>query len=345
MARFYAKFDAGNVSYLDSDFFNKLRIHSGSSSAAPYRDGLIASRSIVSIDVYNDLDLVNKDASIGTFFPADSASINIPSNFISWSTAFTSSISGIKTPSSLPYNAYGSDTFNINYSLRPTASVSYTSSGVAPANPLDPVGVSYASYYSASQAVLDTINTIQTTQSNNTLLTPYIRTGSFPSRTMHSIWHDPTMSYFAWDDFTPGIPVLPESPTEASNLPCTGTPGSYIYTPTLRFPYEGTFKNDLNTNGGKVRIQVRFAYPGIGVGAGSTASPIDALIEVSGSTPYANGYRYDIAHNLIAGTDNWVSLNAGVTMSFYDVLITSSRGPLVYNDALSIQIQCPNGGL
>lgn len=346
MARFYAKFDAGTVGYLDSgDYFNKLRIHSGSSSAALYRDGLLASRSLLSADVYDDLDSVNQNAGIGTFFPIDSASTNIPANFVSWSTAFTSSVPGIKTPTELPFNDYGSDTFQINYSLRPTASISYSSSLVTPTTPLDPIKVSYTTYYSASQAVVNTLNTIQTTQSNNTLTTPYTRPGNFPSRTVHSIWHDPTMSYFAWDDFTPGTPVLFENPSEASNLPCTGTPGSYIYTPTLRFAYAGTYKNDLNPYDGTIRIQAKFTYAGIGVGAGSTATPLDITINVTGSTPYGSGYRYDLPYNLIAGTDNWVNVVARVTMSFYDAKITSSRGPLVYNDALGIQIQCPNGGL
>ena len=206
MARWYAKFDAGTVSALDNvnsteGFFERLRVSGGSSSAAPLRDGLIASRSAVSNDVYDDLDAANKDGSKGIYFPPDIATLP-SSTLISWSTAYTSSVNGIKTPTT---NTYGvSD--SVNYSQRPTGSV--TSSQVTlvgPTNPLDPVQLNYNVYLSASQAVRAVINTFQNI-STSTVTTPYTRLGQDESRTLHSIWHNPTLDYFAWDDFTPGQP-------------------------------------------------------------------------------------------------------------------------------------------
>ncbi len=76
MARFYAKFDGGSVSALDNvngagGYFTQRRIAATSASGALLRDGLIASRSAVSADVYDDLDSVNRNGNNGTYFPPD----------------------------------------------------------------------------------------------------------------------------------------------------------------------------------------------------------------------------------------------------------------------------------
>jgi hypothetical protein len=204
MARWYAKFDGGSVSTLDSlsgaaGYFEKLRVGASSASAALLRDGLIASRSAVSNDVYDDLDAANRDGSKGTYFPPDISTLPT-ATLISWSTAYSSSVDGIKFPTT---NTYGvSD--SLNYSLRPTGSVVSTQPTLAgPTTPRDPVQLNYNVYLSASQAVKTVIDTFQTA-STATVLTPYTRQGQNPSRTLHSIWHNPTLDYFAWDDFTPG---------------------------------------------------------------------------------------------------------------------------------------------
>ncbi len=203
MARFYARFDSGSESTLDNNFFERRRIGAGSASAALLRDGLISSRSVLSTDIYADLDGVNKDASRGTYFPPDSGPFSTDgSTFVSWSTAYTSSVDGIKFPVT---NSYGSATV-INYSKRPTASIlsTMTPQLVTASVPNDPVGASYTTYINATNAVNTVLNLIQ--DATTTLSTPYTRPGTTPSRTVHSIWHDPDLQYFAWDDFTPGTP-------------------------------------------------------------------------------------------------------------------------------------------
>jgi hypothetical protein len=205
MARFYARFDGGTESNLEpnADYFNKLRVSGNSASGALYRNGLIASRSALSADVYADLDAVNKNGNIGTYFPQETSPGPFSSDyatFASWSSAYTSSIEGIKIPTT---NTYGIG--DVNYSKRPTASVAYNNSGVAQTTPIDPVGVSYITYYSASSAVRAVLDVIQTTSSVSQ--TPYTRPGTVPSRTIHSVFNDPGLNYFAWDDFTPGQPT------------------------------------------------------------------------------------------------------------------------------------------
>lgn len=213
MARFYARFDSGSNdtkwiaefdAVIGSGSFNRAYIGNNSASGALLRDGLLASRSLVTTDVYEDLDLVNRDGSKGIYFPPNSpiySSNN--STFVSWSTAYTSSFDGIKIPTT---NTYGNQS-PINYSKRPTASVLSSDPLVGPTDPADPVGVAYNTYYSASIAVKTVLDAVKR---NGQTITPYSRTGFDPVRTLTSVWHDPDLQYFAWDDFTPGKPPTPD---------------------------------------------------------------------------------------------------------------------------------------
>jgi hypothetical protein len=54
-----------------------------------------------------------------------------------------------------------------------------------------------ATYESASVAVSTVLGSIQDGG-------PYGRIGLNPSRTLHTVYHDPETRYFAWDDFSPG---------------------------------------------------------------------------------------------------------------------------------------------
>lgn len=208
MARFYARFDSGSPggwnTPLDSEaadtgFFDRRYVSAGSASAALLRDGLIASRSAVSTDVYVDLDDGNQDGSKGIYFPPDSGPFSTNnSTFVSWSNAYTSSFDGIKTPTS---NEYGYADSVPNYSKRPTASVtSGMTNIIGPATPVDSIGVAYSTYTAATTAVKAVLDAIQSGG-------PYGRLGNYPNRTLLSVWHDPDLQYFAWDDFTPAQPL------------------------------------------------------------------------------------------------------------------------------------------
>lgn len=209
MARWYARFDGGSVSALDNansteGYFTKLRIGASSASAALLRDGLIASKSALSTDVYADLDGVNINGTLGTYFPDDFSgkTVSIPT-YVSWSNGYSSTLEGIKTPTTNTYGVADS----VNYSKRPTGSVSYTSSAwVTALSPADPIGVSYSTYYSASAAVRTIVDTIQTTP-GGVAQTPFTRPGTDPYRTIYSLWSNPGTDYFAWDDFSPGQPT------------------------------------------------------------------------------------------------------------------------------------------
>lgn len=180
MARFFSVLSGSVPSALTSDFFDSRSISDGINK----RNGLIASRSIVSADVYEDLDAVNIDGSLGTYFPPDL--LTAPNNPFT-GTAYTSSIPGIVIPN--------------DYRTRPTASILSTTAGVGETNPLDTVSVSFTSYLAASTAVKTVLDSI-------TDGGPYGRIGLNASRTLHGLHHDQELGYFAWDDFTPGTASL-----------------------------------------------------------------------------------------------------------------------------------------
>ncbi len=191
MARIFSVLSGSTPTTLVTDYFDSRNISNGISK----RSGLIASRSAVSTDIYSELDLVNQDGGKGIYFPPDL--LQTVGSLLSGS-AYTSSVDGIRIPTT---NTYGTGT--INYSKRPTASIVSTDTTlVTPTVPLDSADVINNVYLSASNAVKIVLDSI-------TDGGPYGRPGNNPSRTLHSIWHDPDLGYFAWDDFTPGAPPTP----------------------------------------------------------------------------------------------------------------------------------------
>jgi hypothetical protein len=303
MARFYGKFDSGSggwVTEIENNFFARSRIGADSASGASLRNGLIASRSALSVDIYEDLDANNKDGSKGIYFPPDSGPFSTNSStFVSWSTAYTSSVNGIRTPTT---NSYGSPTV-VNYSLRPTASILSTQTTlVGPSNPTDPVGASYTTYVNASAAVTAVLNAIQRGSTvSPTFTTPFTRLGNFPSRTLHSIWHDPNLQYFAWDDFTPGTP---QSVGAAAQQQGNAVTIDISWNP-------GEFPNDAN---GTVLITGTITRQGGGV------TPVDLYVELPASP---TTYTWNAGTFTTAGT-----YDLTLTLSFGDPIIPESRGGL-----------------
>lgn len=203
MARFYARFDSGSPSWSPdpetgilvgtsaNGYFNQYRIGANSASGALLRNGLIASRSAVSTDFYQELDSVNQNGTLGIFFPSDLFTITGGILTASAYTASATTTQGIIIPS--------------NYRTRPTASITSSQTTlIGPTNPLDSGSVNYNVYLSASNAVKAVLDSVQNGAGDP--FTPYDRLGNRPSRTLHSIWHDPNLQYFAWDDLTPGTP-------------------------------------------------------------------------------------------------------------------------------------------
>jgi len=194
MARIYAKFDHGTepgLEALTTGNFYERRVIGANTSSFTLRAVLIASRSALSTAMYAQLDDVNKDGSRGVIIPADV--ITSGSGNLLWTNVYTSSIAGVVWPS--------------DPRVRPTASILSTNSNVGPANPVDGGTILIGYYHSASAALNDIIQSNILDQRFSYInCGPYTRLGYNASRTLHSIWHDHDLTYFAWDDFTPGTP-------------------------------------------------------------------------------------------------------------------------------------------
>lgn len=270
MARFYAKFDSGSAGWLSAfdstltqkNAFKRAYIAQGSASAALLRDGLIASRSAVSAAVKAEIASTYHNGALGTYFPPDSGPFSTDSaTFVSWSNVYTSSVAGIIIPA--------------DYRTRPTASVLSTmTSLVGGVTPIDSMSISWGLYTSASQAVLTTLQSIVTGSGAGGAATPYMRTvgyevGGFPqqtnytSRILHGIWHDKDLTYFAWDDFTPG---QPPKPTISFN---NGHPTGNRAAPTNYTVYWSTasatpekFASDISVDG-IARVYISFEGQGV----------------------------------------------------------------------------------
>lgn len=210
MARFYARFDNAATAVLSSSAYSDKRIiAANSASGALLRDGLIASRSLLSTNALAQVNAANRIGSSGSVVPSDVLRTNASLNEIYWNTIYTSS--AVYTPAGI--------IIPTDFRTRPSSSVLSTSPTiVGPASPLDPATASFGLYSSASVAVSAALASI--TSESALVSTPYTRVGATASRTLASIFYDADMNYFGWDDFRPG-PGLSGSFSYSGNSPLT----------------------------------------------------------------------------------------------------------------------------
>jgi len=203
MARFYAVFDPSATAAIDSSpyFYEKRYIGANagtssslSASAALLRDGLIASQSILSSEMYAQMDAANKDGSKGIIIPYDVLTTN--GSNLEFSNVYTSSISGVVHPASSLTRP--SDTFISASDPRLFAT--------------GDTGAILKSYYTNAGSAVNELLTskIQVAVGNTTNGGPFQRdacSGKTNQRNT-SINYDYDFSYFAWDDFQPGDPTF-----------------------------------------------------------------------------------------------------------------------------------------
>jgi hypothetical protein len=215
MARFYARFDHGVESSLEaqttSNFYERRVITSATASGgniAPgnpdLKTGLITSRSVLSDAMYAQMDGVNRDPAQGPIIPTSNAAqtvnnITRSGGNLSWTNIYkTTAIPGVAYPA--------------DFRIRPTSSIFTDDGNLTAASPADGGTISDSLYTAAGDAVYSIISSVKKTKSGTSPApppytedgSPYTRLGTSPSRTLHSIWHDVNLNFFAWDDFTPG---------------------------------------------------------------------------------------------------------------------------------------------
>lgn len=314
MARIYARFDHGFVPALEAlttDNFYERRVIGTTTSSGDLRVGLIASRSALSTAMYTQLDDANKNGGAGVIIPKDV--ITSSSGNLSFSNVYkTTTIPGVVWPS--------------DPRTRPTASILSTDGNVTAASPVDSGSIQIGYYHSASAAVNAIVNgQIKDQRFSYIDCGPYTRLGYNVSRTLHSIWHDHDLQYFAWDDFTPGTPqalTATPTPTAATNKYLEGTDTMYI-----ALDWTEEYRSD---RAGKTHITASFVRQDNGAVIGSlsdqqiTNSDTFYSWSFSGTSFSTVPYVYDVI----------------VSASFRDAVITTHQGPTAQtrvNNVVTVQ--------
>jgi hypothetical protein len=328
MARFYAKFDHTADTTLDSDYFEIGKVTTSTVTAAALKAGLIASRSALSADINVDtsgIEAVNRDGQRGTYIPYDIISVagSAPTQTYGWSPSlYTASagagagLQGIRTPA--------------NYRTRPTASILTSYATAFPTQfglvvPVDTgTGRNYNLYLSASAAVYSVLNNL-VSGSGNTSIGPYVRKGTNESRTLHSIWHDADLNYFAWDDFTPGTPG-----GFSSTVDNFGVADAVTGNGTVVFLEVGV--DELSVNyfwSGQYKSDSRGGIDLIGSLKRSNGAAVVTPYSFNASTTNAFTYNEKVAAGfLVDNTYNQRVTSASLTVQFRDPTINSHTGPI-----------------
>lgn len=318
MARFYAKFNHGIESGLEAlttgNFYERRVITS--TSASVLQTALIASRSALSTALYSQIDTGNRDGNQGPIIPPSNTAGNVANivrsgGNLSWTNIYkTTTIPGVAHPA--------------DPRTRPTASI-YTDDGnLTAVSPTDGGTINDDLYLSASNAVSYVVSSIKSTFGGLPYTTdgsPYARLGTNPLRTLHSIWHDYNLNYFAWDDFTPGTPQ-----TVAGTVNNLGSWDTYtnviLLEPTQDLPitmsWSGEYRADLAGTSSLTASLWRE----------SGNIQVTTVTSASFATPTATGtYSWNGVQGLGGITDGY-QYKLAATMSFTDAIIpthTSSK--------------------
>lgn len=333
MARFYARFDGASVTALDNDYFDKRQIADASTAATTLRTNLLAAREALSSALKAELNTENEYGSNGPIIPQEIGNISRSGGNLQWNNVYTTStISGVIIPA--------------DFRTRPTGSPTTTDGNLTARSPADSGTISDTLYTDASDALMTTLRSI----SNNSLVTSS-NLGNFPTRSLHSLWHDYDVRYFAWDNFTPGAPALTTPNdmgfSEGGGVYCINCP-SCIVGANVKINWSATpnFKNDLNTDG-FLDLSWNFVpYNNDGYYYGQLAgSDPGGQIGINPQATGSGPYYHDITVKLIpgcalpppatctTGSDGYrVNGTLYITASYRDPIITTSRSVYAYTN-------------
>lgn len=192
MARFYATFDNSANATLDgtgSGFcFDQLTFTNGAS----LKTALVNARSDLSTQFYAAIDAANRNGNLGVTVPTDGYTVS--GGNLSSSQLYTNTEA-----------VYNSDTRD-----RPAPPITVSNStAISPADSWSIAQSYYTACNTAFQNAMAGIGGFQSQPAGgvygriNSTTSPV----SSATNTLNSLWHDSDMTYFAWDDYTPGRPT------------------------------------------------------------------------------------------------------------------------------------------
>ena len=183
MARFYSTFDNSTVAGVEAATSGNRRERATMTGGAGLKSTLLAARTALSSAVYAQLDVANRSGVGGNCMPQDGYSRG--GGNLTWTNLYTNSAA-----------IWPSDP-----KTRPTSAIVVAGSSALGSPDSGSVTESlYTDGVTATQGVLSGIAAVR----GGSGAGPYSYLGTNPYRTLLSIHHDHDMTYFAWDDFTPG---------------------------------------------------------------------------------------------------------------------------------------------
>jgi hypothetical protein len=266
MARFYSSFNNATVPEVEAWSAGRLTM---GGSPTTLRNTLISTRLALSDAFKAQINPVNDDGTLGTVVPRDgftrAGGVVSSSNLYRNNLALWQSDPRVR-PSSLT-------------APNPTPITVGNSTAVSPA---DAWSISETLYTDASTAVMNTLTSIANIGSG-TGGGPYSRLGADPYRTLASIYHDHALTYFAWDDFTPGQPgALAVNCSNTLVIITWPVAGSYEFPADALAGVNASFGGTFGSGGGN------FYSGSVQLAPGS----VQAQIPIGASFP--NGTPFDI---------------------------------------------------
>lgn len=283
MARFYSTFDESSVAALEAinadNAYQQVLMPTG----AALKSALLTARSALSTQAYTVINAGNRDGALGIVVPNDV--VTRGGGNYAWSNLYENV--GAVWPS--------------DPRVRPTAPILSTDPASDAVSPTD-AGEITESFYTDAQTAVENV------LSGMTGGGPRARIGLTPYRTLASIWHDHEMTFFAWDDFTPGTP-------QGMTIFGSGTINSFEV--GINFSYQ--FLSDKrNTN--TAQIVVTISRTDIG---GSETYTQSRTLTGSGNYPSESGLNvaFTSDYPLVAGT-----YQVNVNFTIEDAVISTNPG-------------------
>lgn len=289
MARWYATFDNSTVSALEAASSGNRRQRLAMTNGAALKTALLNARSALSAAMQAQMDVANRSGAAGVVVPVDG--YTRAGGVLSWSNLYTNAAA-----------VWPSDP-----KTRPTSQILVAGSSAV--SPTDGGSISDTLYTTAQTAVQNVLAAIANVGGGSGG-GPYSRLGTNPWRTLASLHHDHNMTYFTWDDFTPGQPG-----TITPTRPATQAAASAL---SITLPYSFQFPADTE---GSVIISATLTRSG---GGGATTLGPNLAVSygagsytwtIPGGTLPAGTYALDYS---VRFRDPNITAHTGASSSFTD---------------------------
>lgn len=304
MARFYATFDNSANLTLEgtgSGFcFDRLTFTNGSA----LKTALLTARSDLSAQFYAQINNANKNGSLGVVVPSNGYTIS--GGNLSSTELYTNTEA-----------VYNSDTRD-----RPAPPITTgNSTAIVPADPWTVAESYYNACNTAFQNAMAGIGGLQSQPVGgvygriNSTTSPV----SNATNALNSLWHDTGMTYFAWDDYTPGRPTSIAVNVSTTQVIVTGI-NNYEFSMDRHAKIFVSYVGNINGQGaGNINNFVEFA-------AGSTQATFNHGITCQAGDPW-NQLDVIVYYQLQNQGVYPVALGSGaITVNGRDQTLTNQSG-------------------